>query len=234
MPADSHPMVMLNTAILVMEKESVFRKRYDAGMKKDEYWDADARGRAQHHRRAARRSPRASTACASARGRASPRTRRSTGAPTTPTCSGIPDPTGEFAKLMRLYMVLHSRPRERQRQRHDDGHRQLGAVGPVLLAVGRAERPGGPAARPGEPGVPGVDARHQQEVRRPPDRGRSSRRTPRRRWRAGRVVPGYGHAVLRITDPRFDAFLAFGKKYCAGRPGVPDRRAACSTRCPTS
>src|SRR3990170_3582133 len=40
MPADSHPMAMLNTAILVMEKESVFRARYDKGMKKDEYWDA--------------------------------------------------------------------------------------------------------------------------------------------------------------------------------------------------
>src|SRR5512146_866326 len=38
MPADSHPMVMLNTAILVMERESVFRQRYDAGLKKDEYW----------------------------------------------------------------------------------------------------------------------------------------------------------------------------------------------------
>src|SRR3990170_4731280 len=40
MPADSHPMVMLSTAILVLEKESVFRKRYDEGMKKDAYWDA--------------------------------------------------------------------------------------------------------------------------------------------------------------------------------------------------
>jgi citrate synthase len=35
---------------------------------------------------------------------------------------------------------------------------------------------------------------------------------------AGRVIPGYGHAVLRITDPRFDAFLEFGKKYCVGDP----------------
>jgi citrate synthase len=25
-------------------------------------------------------------------------------------------------------------------------------------------------------------------------------------------VPGYGHAVLRITDPRFTAFLDWGKK----------------------
>lgn len=30
----------------------------------------------------------------------------------------------------------------------------------------------------------------------------------------GRVIPGYGHAVLRITDPRFTAFMEFGNKYC--------------------
>jgi citrate synthase len=35
---------------------------------------------------------------------------------------------------------------------------------------------------------------------------------------SGKVVPGYGHAVLRITDPRFDAFLAFGKKYMQDDP----------------
>ncbi|MDP8227825.1 MAG: citrate/2-methylcitrate synthase, partial [Candidatus Electryoneaceae bacterium] len=38
MPADSHPMCMLNTAILVMEKESAFRAWYDKGMKKPDYW----------------------------------------------------------------------------------------------------------------------------------------------------------------------------------------------------
>ncbi len=30
---------------------------------------------------------------------------------------------------------------------------------------------------------------------------------------AGKVVPGYGHAVLRKTDPRFTAQMEFGKKY---------------------
>ena len=29
----------------------------------------------------------------------------------------------------------------------------------------------------------------------------------------GRVIPGYGHAVLRCPDPRFTAFMDFGKKY---------------------
>jgi citrate synthase len=30
---------------------------------------------------------------------------------------------------------------------------------------------------------------------------------------SGKVVPGYGHAVLRKTDPRFTAQMAFGKKH---------------------
>jgi citrate synthase len=33
---------------------------------------------------------------------------------------------------------------------------------------------------------------------------------------AGRVIPGYGHAVLRKTDPRFEAQREFASKYCEG------------------
>src|SRR5947207_13658736 len=28
----------------------------------------------------------------------------------------------------------------------------------------------------------------------------------------GLVIPGYGHAVLRVTDPRFTAFIEFGER----------------------
>ncbi|HVO76087.1 MAG TPA: citrate (Si)-synthase [Ignavibacteriaceae bacterium] len=35
---------------------------------------------------------------------------------------------------------------------------------------------------------------------------------------AGRVIPGYGHAVLRVVDPRFEGFLNFGKKYFPDDP----------------
>jgi citrate synthase len=31
----------------------------------------------------------------------------------------------------------------------------------------------------------------------------------------GKIIPGYGHAVLRCTDPRFSAQYEFGKKYLA-------------------
>jgi citrate synthase len=36
----------------------------------------------------------------------------------------------------------------------------------------------------------------------------------------GKVVPGYGHAVLRKTDPRFTAQMEFGKKHMPNDPLV--------------
>jgi citrate synthase len=36
----------------------------------------------------------------------------------------------------------------------------------------------------------------------------------------GKVVPGYGHAVLRKTDPRFEAQMEFGKKHMPDDPLV--------------
>jgi len=38
-PRDTHPMTMFSMAILAMQRESVFSRRYSEGMKKDEYWD---------------------------------------------------------------------------------------------------------------------------------------------------------------------------------------------------
>jgi len=38
MPKTSHPMTMLDTAILVLQKESEFAKQYAKGMKKTDYW----------------------------------------------------------------------------------------------------------------------------------------------------------------------------------------------------
>ncbi len=39
MPRDTHPMTMYSAGILAMQRESVFVKRYNEGMKKTEYWE---------------------------------------------------------------------------------------------------------------------------------------------------------------------------------------------------
>jgi citrate synthase len=40
MPKDTHPMTQFSMAILSMQTDSIFAKRYDEGMGKDDYWDA--------------------------------------------------------------------------------------------------------------------------------------------------------------------------------------------------
>jgi citrate synthase len=39
MPTDTHPMTMFSAGILAMQRESVFVKRYNEGMKKTDYWE---------------------------------------------------------------------------------------------------------------------------------------------------------------------------------------------------
>ena len=40
---------------------------------------------------------------------------------------------------------------------------------------------------------------------------------------SGQVIPGYGHAVLRKTDPRYTAQNEFSKKHLPERPALPAR-----------
>jgi citrate synthase len=39
MPRDSHPMAMFSAAIVAMQRESIFAKKYGEGMNKNDYWD---------------------------------------------------------------------------------------------------------------------------------------------------------------------------------------------------
>ena len=39
LPRDTHPMTMFSAAIFSMQQESVFVKKYNSGIKEDEYWD---------------------------------------------------------------------------------------------------------------------------------------------------------------------------------------------------
>ena len=216
MPADSHPMVMLNTAILVMEKESVFRERYDVGMKKDEYWDATLEDTLNI----------VATLPAVAAGVYRIRFKKGPLIPSNPKLDwganyvhmlGIPDPTGNFAKLMRLYLVLHSD--------HESGNVSAMTTATVNSALSDLYY----SLSAGLNGLAGPlhGLANQECLAWILETNKKFNGTPTRAQlkqyaeetlASGRVVPGYGHAVLRVTDPRFDAFLAFGKKYCAGDP----------------
>ncbi len=216
MPADSHPMTMFNTAILVMQKESVFARRYDEGMKKDEYWDATYEdsmniiaklpviGAAIYRKRfgkGARIAPKANADWAENYAH----------------MLGLDDPKGEVAKLMRLYLNLHSD--------HEGGNVSAYSAATINSALsdlyyslsGGLNGLAGPLHGLANQECLGWILETMKQFNGAP----SEEELTKFAWEtleSGKVVPGYGHAVLRITDPRFDAFLSFGKQYMSDDP----------------
>jgi citrate synthase len=212
MPPDSHPMCMLDTAILVMERDSVFRKRYDEGMKKTEYWEPIL----EDALNLIAKLP------AIAAGAYRIRFKKGKLIPPNPKLDwganyvhmlGISDPKGDFAKLMRLYLVLHSD--------HEGGN--VSAF--TCHVVGSALSDPYYAVSAGLNGLAGpLHGLANQECLKfvlqivedfkgvPTDE-----QLVKFAWdtlNSGQVIPGYGHAVLRATDPRFVAFREFGLKVC--------------------
>ncbi|GMV54084.1 MAG: citrate (Si)-synthase [Chlorobi bacterium] len=211
MPADSHPMAMFSTALLAMERESEFRAAYDAGTGKDDLWKYSLND--------------AVRLIASMPGIAAAiyRIRFNKGDVIAPLQNdndmsnnfahmlGISD-AASWKELVRLYLVLHSD--------HEGGNVSAftgyvvssalsdpfysvsaalcGLAGPLhglanqeclRFIIGVKEKFGG---------VPSED---------------QIREFAWERLNSGQVIPGYGHAVLRVTDPRFTAFHEFAKKH---------------------
>jgi len=216
MPEDSHPMAMLNTAILVMERESAFRAWYDKGMKKEDYWMPML----EDALRILGVMPVIAAGVY--------RIRYGKGEPIAylPNLDwganysrmlGLPDPTGDFAKLMRLYLNFHCD--------HEGGnvsafscHTIGSALSDAYYAVsGGLNGLAGPLHGLANQeclgwildtihkfdGVPTEKELHDYALE---------------TLTSGRVVPGYGHAVLRVCDPRFTGFMEFGAKYLPNDP----------------
>ena len=216
MPADSHPMTMFNTAILVMQKDSVFASKYAAGMKKDEYWDASyddminivaklpAIG-AYVYRKRFNKGPRIESDPNADWGKNYAH------------MLGLPDPNEELTKLMRLYLNLHSD--------HEGGNVSAYSAATINSALsdlyyslsGGLNGLAGPLHGLANQECLGWVIQTMEKFGGAP----SEEELEKFAWQtleSGKVVPGYGHAVLRITDPRYDAFLAFGKKYMSNDP----------------
>jgi citrate synthase len=209
-PKDAHPMAVFSTLILAMERESVFRKRYDEGMKKDEYWEPTLEDLlnliakihtigAAVYRWKYDLGP-----------RIDPKPGLDWGA-NYAYMMGVKDPTGGFARLMRLYMVLHSD--------HESGNVSAHAchcVGSALSDPYYAVSAGLNGLAGPLHGLANQECLAWLEMVVKKFNGKPSDEQldafARETLGSGRVIPGYGHAVLRITDPRFVAFRAFGEK----------------------
>ena len=216
MPKDSHPMAMLDTAVLVMERESQFRRRYDEGMERKDYWEAMLEDSLD----LIARLPGIAAGIYRIRFDKGPRIDSRGDLDWSANyvhMLGFDDPDGRFGKMMRLYLVLHSD--------HEGGNVSAHACHCVASALSDAYY----SVSAGLNGLAGplhglanqeclkwVLMVHEKFGGVPTDA--QLREFAWDTLKSGRVIPGYGHAVLRVTDPRFDAFRAFGLKYLPEDP----------------
>lgn len=213
LPMETHPMVMLNTAVLVMQNESFFKKRYEEGMPKDHLWEPmfwDALNllaripviAAYIYRRKFNKGPRINADYSLDWGANYAR------------LLGINDPDGSFAKLMKLYLVLHSD--------HEGGNVSAMAtqtVGSALSDMYFAISAGlnglaGPLHGLANQECLRFILKLRDDIGHPPS-DEEVKNYAINLLNNKKVISGYGHAVLRVTDPRFTAFVEFGDKVMA-------------------
>ena len=209
MPKETHPMTMFSQAVLALQVNSHFTKKYHHGMKKDEYWEPALedsldltaklpviaafiyRLKYYGETKKPKWNPKKDYGANFAR------------------MLGVEDKKG-YAELARLYFILHSDHEAGNVSAHTM-HLVGSALSDPFYAFSAALNGlAGPLhglanqeclgwlieVREKFGGVPTRDELHKFA------------------WdtlHSGKVIPGYGHAVLRVPDPRFTAQMDFAK-----------------------
>jgi citrate synthase len=207
MPKDSHPMAMLSAAVVSMQKESIFVKEYNAGLNKMDYWKPTF----EDAMNLMARIPEVAAFIY--------RWKYKDGniIPSDPTL----DLGGDFAHMMgidtpyddvaRLYFILHSDHESGNVSAHT-GHLVASALSDIYYSIsamldGLAGPLHGLANQEVLSWMQGVMDKMGGENKIPTEEEMSQFV-----WdtlNSGQVIPGYGHAVLRKTDPRYTAQREF-------------------------
>ncbi len=210
MPADTHPMTQLSMAIVSMQTESVFARRYAEGMSKTEYWDATY----EDTMNVIARLPRVAAYIY--------RRTFHNGNHIEPDISldwganfahmlGIDDP--DFRSLMRLYLTIHAD--------HEGGNASAHSthlVGSTLsdsyysLAAGMNALAGPLHGLANQEVIKWIFKMCDVLGTKTPSKAQIQEYA-NKTLDAGKVIPGYGHAVLREPDPRFIAQRTFAEEY---------------------
>jgi len=213
MPKDSHPMAMLSAAIIAMQKESVFVEKYNAGINKMEYWDPTY----EDAMNLMSRLPEIAAFIYRHKYKDS---------------IIAPDPNldmgGNFAHMMgidkpydevaRLYFLLHSDHESGNVSAHT-GHLIGSALSDVYYSIsGMVNGLAGPlhglANQEVLRWIQGVMDQKGGKIPTDEEMAQFVEET----LSGGQVIPGFGHAVLRKTDPRYQAQREFCLKYLPDDP----------------
>lgn len=211
LPLHTHPMTQFSIAIMALQTESLFAKAYNEGINKKNYWDPIY----EDTMNLIARLPRVAAYIY--------RRKYKNGDHIQP--NGLLDWSANFAhmlgfedegfrELMRLYMTIHAD--------HEGGN----VSAHTTHLVGSALSDPYLAFAAGMNGLAGpLHGLANQEVIRWIEEMNKELNTDlptkeqiaayvEKTLKEGKVVPGYGHAVLRKTDPRFTAQQGFAEKFC--------------------
>jgi citrate synthase len=216
-PLNTHPMTQFVIAIMALQTESTFAKRYAAGMSKKDYWDAVYDDSLD----LIARLPRVAAYIY--------RRKYKFGEHIQP--NGLLDWAGNFAhmmgyenedfkELMRLYMTIHADHEGGNVSAHTTHLVGSALSDPYLsFAAGMNGLAGPLHGLANQEVIKWIfDMREDLGVENPSKS--QIEEYVKKTLSEGKVVPGYGHAVLRKTDPRFTAQMEFGKKHLANDPLV--------------
>ena len=208
MPADTHPMTLFSQAVLALQRESLFVKRYQEGMRREEYWEPTLEDSLNL------------TAKLPAIAAFIYRWKFKEGdiIPPDPDLDwagnfahmlGINNP--DYEDLARLYFLIHSD--------HESGNVSAHATHLVGSALSDVYY----STSAGLNGLAGPlhGLANQESMAWLLDVYNTANGVPSREelrqiaWdtlNSGQLIPGYGHGVLKKTDPRFTVQFEFGKR----------------------
>lgn len=217
LPVSTHPMTQFVVGVMALQTESTFARRYSDGMSKKDYWDAVF----DDSMDLIARLPRIAAYIY--------RRKYKGGDHIQP--NGLLDWAGNFAhmlgfsdegfkELMRLYLTIHADHEGGNVSAHTTHLVGSALSDPYLSFAAGMNGLAGPLHGLANQEVIkwiydmreelGTEAPSQEQI------GEYVKKT----LSNGKVVPGYGHAVLRKTDPRFTAQMEFGKKHLPDDPLV--------------
>ena len=217
LPKDMHPMTKFSTAVLAMQTDSYFAKAYESGINKAEYWDPTY----EDCMNLIARLPEVAAIIYRTTfhdGKVAPYDETLDYSANFNRMLGYDNP--DFDELMRLYLVIHSD--------HEGGNASAHTthlVGSTLsdaylsLSSGLCALAGplhGLANQEVLRWIINLEKKFKAE-------GKEVNHETIKEFawetlKSGQVIPGYGHAVLRKTDPRYAAQRAFALKYMPDDP----------------
>jgi citrate synthase len=217
LPVTAHPMTMFVTGIMALQTESNFARRYAEGMSKKDYWEAvfddsmDLLARlprvaAYIYRRKYRNNQHIQP-------------------------NGLLDWAGNlahmlgyedesFKELMRLYMTIHADHEGGNVSAHTTHLVGSALSDPYLSLAAGMNGLAGPLHGLANQEVVKWIMEMQKELKTEVPTKAQIEAYVRKTLGEGKVVPGYGHAVLRKTDPRFTAQMDFAKRHFSDDPLV--------------